>query len=667
MFKRKEAPAPPKEEPIVEEKSATLNNTLAGIIGNQWRTINFDGMENAYEKHYVIHRAVNLLAQNIAQLPLQIYRGDEVMDGNFRLPGSYSGFDLKNPNERMSIYDLLYISSVYYYYRGEFVLHIKHENNVVYSLNPINPKLLKIESHNEFGYPAWWKFNNKIMIPDEDLIIIPFLNPDAERGLSPIDVVKNELITDDSASEYNKKFFDNFGKIGGMLTDEKGQATREDMTRLVEQFNQNHASPENAYKTLGLPAGIKYNELQQSLREMEFLSGRRDVRDRLLAIYGIHKAVFGVTDQVDRAVADTAMRQLWQLTLKPAVIRIENSLNRRFMKPYFPEYRVKFDLSDVEELKDDQVKKTEQAKLYRELGYSLNEINERFELGMEDVEEPVGNMRLLPQNLVPANDYTLEPSPDPEKASPPAVEKTVDKRTRNTVRKNDRLQRNIEKRMTGKLRNYFSKQLGEVISIVKSNKNVKEINSTDILFAIKAQLEEDKDNLQNFMQPIYEEGSKEATALAQDIIGVSIKPRVNEYVVGQMTNKIRGINDYTYKLIRNEVVASSTAGETLDQLSNRVTNVYKFNASRARRIARTESANLINRSTHEEYQSNGVRQKQWIARIDEDTRSSHRENHNAGIVPFGHVYNNGMKYPGDPNGPASEIVNCRCTLVPIVK
>lgn len=54
--------------------------------------------------------------------------------------------------------------------------------------------------------------------------------------------------------------------------------------------------------------------------------------------------------------------------------------------------------------------------------------------------------------------------------------------------------------------------------------------------------------------------------------------------------------------------------------------------------------------------------KQRIATLDSRTRDSHREL-DGEKADIDAKFSNGLSYPGDPAGPASEVWNCRCTLV----
>ena len=65
------------------------------------------------------------------------------------------------------------------------------------------------------------------------------------------------------------------------------------------------------------------------------------------------------------------------------------------------------------------------------------------------------------------------------------------------------------------------------------------------------------------------------------------------------------------------------------------------------------------------YESLDVEYTQWIAADDDRTRESHVEVDRE-IIRLGDEYSNGLKYPGDTDGPIEEWINCRCSNAPFV-
>ena len=55
--------------------------------------------------------------------------------------------------------------------------------------------------------------------------------------------------------------------------------------------------------------------------------------------------------------------------------------------------------------------------------------------------------------------------------------------------------------------------------------------------------------------------------------------------------------------------------------------------------------------------------KQWITCDDNRVRTTHIELDEQ-ITRVGDKFSNGLQYPGDHQGKASEVINCRCTLIP---
>jgi len=649
----------PTEAPLTK---SLQNETLVSVINSKWVEWTLSSVENVFGSNYVINRGVNLLAQQIAQVPLVIYRGDDPMDRDFILPGM---FDIQNPHPDMSIYEVLYQGLIYYFYRGEFMVRVNRTIGTV--LEPLNPKLMRWDN-------TKWVYNNKINIPVEELIYLQLFNPDnTSRGLSPVDVVKEEILNDYKAREYSSKFFEHFARVGAVLENGDMGISSDDMKALVDQFNQAHQNSSQAHKTLGLPPGVKINYPDQTMKDMDFAQGRLDVRDRILGVLGIHKSVFGATDSVDRAVADAAMRQLWIHTLKPTAIRLQEKINQHLMKRYFKPFQVYFDFSSIEELSDSADSVILRAKGLKELGYTMNEVNDYFDLGMDEVTDPIGSTRFVPSSMVPYDLMSFDDDYEDEGKSVKVGDKLdkivelideptkIEKKVRIYAINFNKLERSLERKIGGKVRKHLSEQLGKVMRVIKGTKS-KAIDELLIYTALKELLESEGEALAALLTPVFRDGTLDASKLALNAINIKADPVINEKVVLDRVNKIRGINNTTFKLIRSQVSESIKAGETVDQLADRVKGVYKFASSRARTIARTESGYVINNTTDGTYRENGVQKKQWLG----GTRESHAAQ-DGQIVNYNEPFDNGLMYPHDPSGPAEEVINCTCALAPIIE
>lgn len=92
--------------------------------------------------------------------------------------------------------------------------------------------------------------------------------------------------------------------------------------------------------------------------------------------------------------------------------------------------------------------------------------------------------------------------------------------------------------------------------------------------------------------------------------------------------------------------------------------------ARARMIARTEVIGASNQSTFEAVKSAGVEiEKKWLTG-GTNIRPSHKAAEAQGWIDFNEQFkvksNNGydmMLHPGDPNGSAENVINCKCVLI----
>ena len=104
-------------------------------------------------------------------------------------------------------------------------------------------------------------------------------------------------------------------------------------------------------------------------------------------------------------------------------------------------------------------------------------------------------------------------------------------------------------------------------------------------------------------------------------------------------------------------------GESIPNIVKRTKDIYgrnKASATRAARTATTNAENAGRMNTFERAQRLGIDMEiEWLATLDGRTRSSHRAL-DGERIQLGEKFSNGLRWPADPYGPASEIWGCRC-------
>lgn len=118
------------------------------------------------------------------------------------------------------------------------------------------------------------------------------------------------------------------------------------------------------------------------------------------------------------------------------------------------------------------------------------------------------------------------------------------------------------------------------------------------------------------------------------------------------------------KTITQEISRGIATGMGYGDMGRNISNVSKAPLSRTKTIARTEGHRIQQTSTADAQAAAKDKGadvlKQWDAALDGRTRDSHRRV-DGEIRELDEKFSNGLMFPGDPNGGAAEVVNCRCT------
>ena len=118
---------------------------------------------------------------------------------------------------------------------------------------------------------------------------------------------------------------------------------------------------------------------------------------------------------------------------------------------------------------------------------------------------------------------------------------------------------------------------------------------------------------------------------------------------------------------QSAITQSILQGEDIRKTAKRVAlGTTKKDRNAAVRNARTAITNAENAGrcdSYERAEKMGIKFKQvWLAALDGRTRDSHRRL-DGEKIPVGGKFSNGLRFPGDPQGAAHEVWNCRCTLI----
>lgn len=123
---------------------------------------------------------------------------------------------------------------------------------------------------------------------------------------------------------------------------------------------------------------------------------------------------------------------------------------------------------------------------------------------------------------------------------------------------------------------------------------------------------------------------------------------------------------YSRRKVNTAITQGVLQGESIDDIAKRLTKVVGMEERYALTNARTAMTGAQNAGRLDSYiamKKMGIKlRKQWMATLDERTRTSHQEM-DGEIVDIEEKFSNELEYPGDPEGHPREVYNCRCTMI----
>lgn len=157
---------------------------------------------------------------------------------------------------------------------------------------------------------------------------------------------------------------------------------------------------------------------------------------------------------------------------------------------------------------------------------------------------------------------------------------------------------------------------------------------------------------------------------------LALPPQTRAQILGQIdltsrtdqfVSKVTSIGSDISSRLMDELQVGVGQGESIDTLSDRIDTVFNIGDNIATRIARTETHGAAESTTHDSATaiSNAgyAVQKEWVATEDKRTREDHSDADGQQVDindPF-IVGGEALMYPGDPDGSAGNVINCRCS------
>lgn len=672
---------------IIQGKATSQDIFRTGYGGDAVATPERNDEEylKTYASSSWVYSAVSAIAEDVSRFKPRLYKtldGERVAEIK-----SHPFLDfLRRVNDHMTWGDFCEAWSISYDLSGEFPIYLDRPapNRPPTQMWPLRNDWLKVKGDarnlvtgyaygvQQGGVPRFIDFE------PWEIILHKRYNPmDMRRGQSPLRAAAYAVDTDHFAANHVRNFLYNRAMPAvGLSTDKELKEPQ--IKELVNSWRAKFQGPNKAGGVVVLHSGLKAESLASSFADLQLVDMRIFTRDEILAIYKMPRTIIGITDDVNRANAEATDYVYGSRVILPRYERMAGIL-QEFMLPMWPGtdgMEIGFD-SPVPEDKLFTLQYHTAAVDKWETANEIRIANRKPELeGADDLLRPIG---LIPMDQVATPPEAVVPADGAK-----GVEKGVHKKGLNDATKSvyakqyNALFNRETKRWKVGVRKIFKQLRKDTMARLEKLPEAKLAQGVrtkvfDELLPDKAKLAASFEIFgKEAMNSTISAAAKEVLQLlGADARFSNENGRVLHFINNHSKKFADGVADHTMNMFKVQLANSIDSGESIPELQERLGRMFDgMEDYRTERIARTETLGATNFSTYEVYNQNGVEQKEWLSTEDDRTRDDHKaENIEVKVVgvdqPF-YVGGEYLMYPGDPTASPSNVVNCRCTMVPVI-
>lgn len=270
--------ANPAEDPLKPLTDSTLLTLLGGMTTPA-------GVEVTVDKAMglpAMWRAVTLKAGVAASLPFKPYVGP----AEEAPAGSAAATIMNRPHPDMTRYEFWQLIHTHRIAWGNaYALKLKNRLGQVVELWPIHPARVQVGRH-PLTLRKMYLVDGTDPYDDEIMLHIPGFGYDGVCGVSPIRAARNGVGLAMAAEEFGGKFFGSGSLATGILQTEQ-RLTQRQAEALSDRWESKRAGLGNAFKTIVLDKGAKFEQLTIPPEDAQFLETRQFQLHEVCRLIGI--------------------------------------------------------------------------------------------------------------------------------------------------------------------------------------------------------------------------------------------------------------------------------------------------------------------------------------------------------------------------------------------
>jgi HK97 family phage portal protein len=345
-----------------EAKASRTAQVLAFDGGGRarWTPRDFVALARAgYINNAVVHRAVKMVAESAASIPLLIYEGADERAGH------PLGELLAHPNPKQDGAALMEALFTHLLLAGNAYVEAVAVESKVRELYALRPDRMRVVAGAQ-GWPEAYEYTagGRTVRFAQDaggvspILQVMLLHPlDDHYGLAPLDAAAVALDTHNAAAKWNKALLDNSARPSGALVyagPEGALLSDAQFDRLKRELETTYQGSANAGRPLLLEGGLDWKAMSLSPRDMDFLAARDTAAREIALAFGVPPMLLGIPGDNTYANYQEANRVLWRQTVLPLAGRMTGALAHWLAPVFGPDIRIVLDTDALDALAADR-------------------------------------------------------------------------------------------------------------------------------------------------------------------------------------------------------------------------------------------------------------------------------------------------------------------------
>jgi HK97 family phage portal protein len=280
-----------------------------------------------------VRTVIDFLARNIAQLGLHAYRRISDNDRERLSKHEILGW-IAHPNPATSQYRLIETLMIDLgIYFSAYWLKVRLRDPDRIGLLRLPPEQMQVEGWLIPSGFVWTSIDGtQVTLAPKDVVF--FTGYDACNplmGLSPLETLRRLLQQEAAATDYRSSFWQNSARLEGVIQRprEAPKWTPEQKQSWREQWQARYAGQPGQVAVL--EDGMTYNDISSTADEAQYVEARKLTREECAAAYHVPLPMVGILDHATFSNVKEQHKQLYQDTLGPWLIFLQDELERQLL------------------------------------------------------------------------------------------------------------------------------------------------------------------------------------------------------------------------------------------------------------------------------------------------------------------------------------------------